>query len=385
MEIRSEKVIYGSLFRHISQWYDVDVFLWGEDLVDKQLHIYAGKLKKLPEYDTFARRLINCGLIIVDPVRNRKMTCHPVRYDDREGIVYIEERNFLAWWPLLKKSIQRGIRMAKQNGTECRIHEPEDTVSLHYLQRAASSPVLKNDRIIYKAKELTPGEQRLNSARQSALDNPKNVYFYGKTEGPVHDRQCELIKEIRLEDFIGSDQFPEGRTYCPRCSRQLFLRIGCAPVTKAMPVCSRIFTNGGLKTSQIGRFAIEHGMRFQAGSLSEMTIRCKEDTWIIKRDGQGWRLWHNNYIRISPTERYITEGFHDQGMKEHTSMYQMLTYIAGYSWQKHLDAERMEAEAGAADSEKQAELVVVSETTRKKSSLWNRLAAYIKGLFRRGK
>lgn len=196
MEIRSEKVLYGSLFRHVSQRYDVDVFLWGEDLLHKQLCIYAGKLKKLPEYDIFAKRLVSCGLVVVDPVGKRRITCHPVRYDGLEGIVYIDEKNFLAWWPLLKKSIRRGIHMAKQNGTE----------------------------------------------------------------------------------------------------------------------------------------------------------------------------------------RYITEGFHDQGLKEHTSMYQMLTYIAGYSWQKHLAAERMEEKPGAVRSKEMGEEFIVSKEAEKKSPLWNRLAAYIKGL-----
>lgn len=380
MEICSEKVLYGSLFRHVSQRYDVDVFLWGEDLLHKQLCIYAGKLKKLPEYNVFAKRLVSCGLVVVDPVGKRRITCHPVRYDGLEGVVYIDEKNFLAWWPLLKKSIRRGIHMAKQNGTECRICVPEDLVSLHYLQRETSTPILKNDRIIYKAKELAPEKQRLHAARQSALDHPKNVYFYAKGEGCVHDRQCEQIKEIRLEEFIGSDRFPEGRAYCPHCARKLFLRIGCAPVTKAIPVCNRILTDYGMKTNQIGRFVIEDGMKFHARSLSEMTVRCGEDTWIIKTDGKGLKLWHNNYIRISPIERYITEGFHDQGLKEHTSMYQMLTYIAGYSWQKHLAAERMEEEAEAVRSKELGEEFIVSKEAEKKSPLWNRLAAYLRGL-----
>ena len=147
MEIRSEKVLYGSIFRHISQRYDMDVFLWGEDLINKQLYIFAGKIKKLPEYDAFAKRLVNCGLVVVDPVR-RKITCHPVRYDGQEEAVYIDEKNFQAWWPLLKKSIRRGIRMAEQNGAECGIRVPEDLVSLHFLQRETSVPVLKNDRIV---------------------------------------------------------------------------------------------------------------------------------------------------------------------------------------------------------------------------------------------
>lgn len=47
--------------------------------------------------------------------------------------------------------------------------------------------------------------------------------------------------------------------------------------------------------------------------------------------------------RTSPTERYITEGFHNQGI-ENASLLVLLRFIEGYSWKKHLQAENIKKE-----------------------------------------
>lgn len=55
-------------------------------------------------------------------------------------------------------------------------------------------------------------------------------------------------------------------------------------------------------------------------------------------------LWHNNYVKTGPTERYITEGFHKQKV-ENKSLTQLLTYIEKYSFIKHLEKEHQTAES----------------------------------------
>ena len=52
-----------------------------------------------------------------------------------------------------------------------------------------------------------------------------------------------------------------------------------------------------------------------------------EDRWIIKElDNKFHKLWHNNYVKTGPEDRYITEDFHDQ-KRENKSFSQLLTYI----------------------------------------------------------
>ena len=100
---------------------------------------------------------------------------------------------------------------------------------------------------------------------------------------------------------------------------------------------------------------MEKEMRFHAVSLKELVIKSKEDTWIVKgTDGHELRLLHNNYVKTSETERYITEGFHDQGLIGF-SLYQILNYIEGYTWEKHLRGEERKAGADIAPEESTAE------------------------------
>lgn len=374
MAVYSEKLLYNDAFEEICRKYEQCVFLWGEDLMDKRLFVYSKKIKDIPDYVTFAKRLTDCGLITVNPMKERALTGTSVRYDELTKTIYISEDNFNALWRFLRKSVALGIRLARKKDAECLIGSPEDIVVLENLQRAGSTPVLENNRIVYKERVRSSEEMRLISARQSALDNQKNVYFYAKTGGYVHDRLCNRVREIPLAEFAASGTFPEGREYCPHCGRQLFIRIGCAPNAKEIPVCDRIFTQRGVKTAPIRRFVMEEGMHFHAKTLSEMTVTHKEDTWIIKMDGSRPKLWHNNYVRISPTERYITQGFHKQKTDKGSSLYQLLSYITNYSWQKHLDAE-------SAKLEEEVVSVPIAENITEKPSLWMRVVAYVKRMF----
>lgn len=344
MEIHSEKILYDYLFKELYRNYDQALFLWGEELTDKRLYIYPGKIKDIPGYNTFSSRLINCGLITVNRKNDHPIACTSTRYDELTKTVYITENNFNGLWGLLKKSVALGIRLANQSETPCSIQSPKDILILDCLQRTGSTPALKNNRIIYLAKERSPEEIRLTASRQSAIDNQKNLYFYSKSSGYVHDRLCGHLKGISPEEFAASDTFPEGREYCPHCIRQIFIRIGCAPNAKEIPVCNRIFAQYNVGTSQIRRFVEKEGMRFHAKTLSEMTVTCGEDTWVISLEDGKAKLWHNNYVRVSPEERYITQGFHLQKTNGGSSLYQTLKYIANYSWQKHLAAENRIAE-----------------------------------------
>lgn len=381
METRSEKILYSYLFKELYWHYNQTLFLWGEELIDKRLCIYPGKIKDIPDYNTFSGRLVNCGLITINPKKEPKLACSSTRYDELTKTVYITENNFNGLWVLLKKSIALGIRLANQSGTICSIQTPKDILILDCLQRTGSTPTLKNNRIIYRAKGSSPEELRLTAARQSAIDNQKNLYFYSKSSGYVHDRLCAHLKSIKSEDFTGSGAFPEGREYCPHCIRQIFIRIGCAPNAKEIPVCNRIFSQYNVGTSQIRRFVEKEGMRFHAKTLSEMTVTCREDTWIIRLEDGKTKLWHNNYVRISPEERYITQGFHLQKMNESSSLHQILKYIANYSWQKHLAAENRMAETEDTTAQNISLSPQTPETASPKVTLLQRIAAYIKKLF----
>jgi hypothetical protein len=82
------------------------------------------------------------------------------------------------------------------------------------------------------------------------------------------------------------------------------------------------------------------GMKMHATTLGEMQIQYGADTWILKGlDGGKVTLWHNNYVKTSETERYITEGFHKQNMQG-ANVFMKLKYIENYSWEGHLQTEK---------------------------------------------
>lgn len=434
MNVCSEKLIYQDYFEDLYNKTHLDLFLWGEDLADKRLIPYAGKLKDLPAYDTFSDRLIDCGLIVINPSKTNPMRCITSRFDEFSGRIYITEDIFNSIWRPLRRSVLLGIRLAEQTKPDSSndsvkkpetnadlyssrrpVLRPEDIVVLDYLHRTKSLPVFENHRIIYKPKALTMEEKRLLSARQSALDNRKNLYFYSRAGGEVHDRDCYLLKNISNADFIGSEEHPEDLPDCPHCFRTLLLRIGCYPNAKEIPFCNRIFTTFGLRTGQLNRYVTTEGIRFHARSLAELTVTHGEDTWLIKIEDAHLHLWHNNYVKTSETERYLTSGFHDQGVEADKNLKKILNYIVGYTWQKHLEAEKMVEETDRAKDEEAAAVHIAvdadvridtdmdmdiatdtgmatstemnhtdpspQETAHAGLSLWQRFTTYIKRLF----
>lgn len=389
MIIKSEKESYRDEFREIMSTKDEDVFLWGEELLDKELVIYSGKIRELPEYKAFSDCLINCGLIILNLQKGKALKCITTRMNPENNRIYIQDDAFNASWLLLKKSIDLGIRRMVQAEGQCVIEKPEDIIDFEYLVRKSSDPVLENGRIIYKPRQMSEKDIRLMGARQSALDNRKNLFFYAKDGAYVHDRSCQLLKRIVDEKFAASPDFPQDKTICTNCAKTLYIRIGCKSNNKEIPVLNRIFTKHELKTSQLQKFVEEGNLEFHAKSLERMTVIGEEDTWEIDlTDKENLQLWHNNYVRTSPTERYITEGFHNQGI-EKASLYVLLRFIEGYSWQKHLQAESIKKEkqqviqndSGRHDVIGVNESVAASTgSTEKHMSIWYRVKQWLKKL-----
>lgn len=118
-----------------------------------------------------------------------------------------------------------------------------------------------------------------------------------------------------------------------------------------------------MSNARIGHYVIDVGMKFHATEFSEMQVEGSEDRWIIKGlNTDKMELWHNNYVKTSPTERYITKGFHNQKV-ERDILWQMLNYIETYSWQKHLQHE------GVLGDELVAEPEIVAEKCSEKVSM----------------
>lgn len=85
-------------------------------------------------------------------------------------------------------------------------------------------------------------------------------------------------------------------------------------------------------------------MAYTMLSSTEMIVRCKEDNWRILMTEAGlFHLYHNNYVMVGETERRFTNGYHDQNV-ESANLQELINYIAGYSWDKHLQSKGIDVD-----------------------------------------
>lgn len=345
MNTITEKQLYADEIQEVALRSGLEHFVWGEELVQHKLILYAKKIKALSGYADIKDSLEPCGLVVVDAARRGYMRCMPATLNVLNGDVYLTEANFNASWKYLRKSIAAGISNAERQGVPCDIRQPEEVVDLRHLMRENSVPYIGKGGVQYQAKEPNAEARVENRRKQSLLDRPDLNFFYENQGKYYHDKECEDVKHISGALFCGSKEPPQGKEICPKCQRKIYFRKACAPNAKQIPICDRIFRNHNISERQIRHFVFEAGMHFHAIMVNEMVVEGVEDTWIIREtEAHHLQLWHNNYVRTSETERYITDGFHNQGLKGKTLL-QLLRYIEGYTWEKHLQGEALKAAA----------------------------------------
>lgn len=354
MNIKSEKEIYANELKRVALRFNADIFIWGEDLINKKIIICPKKIKGIIGYDEVKENLEPCGVVLIDTRKQDFLHCTSAMVDGMNGNIYMSEAGFNSSWKLLKNSVRKGIRIANEKSGSP-IENPDEIIVFDNLQRVGSNPVLVNDVIKYEARELSDKERYRNSRKQSLLDNPRMLYFYDSSGRYYHDRDCAEVKQIASEQFTASEEIPD-KEICPKCQRRIYIRKACYPNTKQIGACDKILRDHGVSLGKIKHCVMEVGMKFHATSMEELLVEGVEDTWIVKGlCNKNLALWHNNYVKTGPTERYITEGFHKQKV-ENKSLTQLLTYIESYSFVKHLEMEQQTAETldiPVIDNEKQ--------------------------------
>ena len=342
MNVKSEKELYRNELKQVALRFNAEIFVWGEEMIDKKLILYPKKLKEVIGYKEIKENLEPCGVVVIDRRKQKFLHCIPAMRDTTNGNVYLSEAGFNSSWKLWKKSVRKGIQIAEEKAGSS-IKNPEDILVFDNLQRSGSTPVLVDDVIKYKAKELTEEERYRNSKRQSLLDNPQMLYFYDSTGQYFHDKDCPAVKGIAPERFEASGELPD-KEICPKCQRRIYIRKACYPNTKQIGICDKILRDHGVSLSKIKHCVMDVGMKFHATSMEELLVEGAEDTWIVKGlENKKLALWHNNYVRTGPAERYITDGFHKQKV-ENKSLSQLLSYVENYSFAKHLENEQQAAD-----------------------------------------
>ena len=337
----SQKALYEKEVNEALAGLDAEGFLWGEDMYDVRIILYEGKLKDFPGYRSFQPYLINVAVVMIDLQSDPLYKYMIVRYDRETDDVYIPEANFNAFWKRIRPCVSLGIEIQKEQGYDLQIEKPEDIVDLSHLKRRRSEAVIKHGELVYIPIYTSQNELMLIGKKQSALDNPKNLFFYSKVESVFHDKDCDSVKRIKPEYFRASETAPESFHSCMKCRRKLCIRVACSPNVKQMAPLSQAFSEYGIKDSQLERYVLNYGLKFKCERDDELIVSGKEDSWIIKgmKDGK-LSLWHNNYVVTGEKERYITQGFHDQGLEVKNFNF-LMEYINNYTYEKHLKAKEI--------------------------------------------
>ena len=337
----SEKMMYGQRVDYILADRDVDYILWGEDLYNSRIIIFPNKIKDIPGYDVINPNLTDAALVYLDRSKEKFIKITIVRCDPEKEYIYIPKGNFNAIWKFLRGSIAIGIRIKCETKEEIHINSPEDIVDLSLLTAGGSKAYFDGGLLVHdNAPKITSEEElKARGRKQSLLDNPKNRYFYATESHIYHDKDCESISTIVPGSFMASSVAPEGFRPCKKCGRKIFIREICSPNVKAIPSINHIMFNSGITNNQLEKIAFEYKLKVRFNSMDEITVKGKEDSWIIKGlENNRPVLWHNNYIKIGSNERCITEGYHRQTRVDGRTLFSVFGYINGYSFEKHLEA-----------------------------------------------
>ena len=138
---------------------------------------------------------------------------------------------------------------------------------------------------------------------------------------------------------MASETVPAYYFPCKKCQRMMLLRKACDPYVKQIPEVDALLRKAGISTEILEKYVMEKSLRFHIDKDGDFIVKGDEDTWLIKGFEKGkYSLWHNNYVKTAPRERYITSGFHEQKVKG-KKLKDMFGYIAMYNFDVHLAGE----------------------------------------------
>lgn len=323
--------------------------IWAEDLFDITIVPYQGSIRKIPHYADMKDRLELYGLIVVlHTIQEvRILEC---RADVEKNRLYIVEGVFRKFWKEIRKSIasamaEHGLRV-----------NPGACLDLGFI------PDPKE-----KQKKIQPVDT-WTRRKQSLLDDPKNLFYYGGKDGLIHDRDCPEMKKIDPKDLQASATGPEELGYCPRCAYRLYARVACAPISKEVDAVEHLVRRHHIGISRWIHYVEDEGLKLHVLSLTEYQASCNKDSWMIRVDADGkMHLWHNNYIHTGDGGRYVTMGLHDQGIvsKNLTLMFDLICH---YDWTYHLVSEE---DGEAEETEELSETTIAIQSKLKKLSNQN--------------
>ncbi len=315
-------------------------YIFCDDITDYTVYPYANSMKDIPGYQRNKKEYQGVFIFLYDEKKGKTISvpCN-IHFDKKE--IYISEGNFNKYWRSISLKICNATRMLEDNPL-IEHSSINDMVDLAYAQKSNRTVSIKSYKLSYTVVEIDIDAQRLISKRASAFEDNKIRYVYNKKGGCVHDKSCELAQNIDYLDFAASENLPVERDLCHRCKRKILIRNAIKNDNKKFAWYDRFFEKGNAGFNVLERFLTTGNVELYMDLFSELQVKYKDDTWIIKRLESGkHELYHNNYVMINDNDRLISSGFHPQNCYCN-SLNGIIRYIVNYDWEKHLIAKNKE-------------------------------------------
>ena len=221
-----------------------------------------------------------------------------------------------------------------------RKHIPLDCEWLLYdIQRENTIPENTDSKPTIE-QQVVSDEARL---RESKLSNVKLKYVYSKSEGILHDRSCEEIKNIPDAEFEMSEDLIEGMPICDQCKRKALIRRGIGDDRKSLNLYVRYFEEDFFSDGMLKTIFIDNSAQARLIDLSMMEFKIKDDRWRIQKKTAKCILYHNNYLTLENGDRYFQDDFHKQ-RKQAINYNQAVKLMTTYSWDDHVIQRQKQAE-----------------------------------------
>ena len=191
------------------------------------------------------------------------------------------------------------------------------------------------ERIVF----ISPDTRR----RASLLSNPRMRYAYSQIDNTIHDRECDVLKTIKDQDFRMLSDFDTNRPICRHCYRKAIVRSGIGDDAKLINAYVRIFDRLKATVTDLKELIIENGARLSAIDIDRVVIKVHDDRWMICFVNNKPLLYHNNYSVLDNYQRLFSVGYHLQNDGGVHTFHNFARMMLSYSWDEHV--ERLKAKA----------------------------------------
>ena len=199
-----------------------------------------------------------------------------------------------------------------------------------------------------------PNEKPLTAARRlrsSKMDNRRLKYAYSKRQMVLHDKDCDLVKNIPSMEFDMVETIPKGMTICQKCYRIVLIRNAIGDDAKRIPAYLRFFDMVEASNSDLYTLLVEYRASIRWENSYTLTIKVNDDSWQIVHMERGENLlYHNNYYILEDYSRNFLNDYHEQRVNGTQDFHHYSYIICHYSWAEHVEsmkerARRQEEEA----------------------------------------